>query len=210
MNNFYYRAQYYGFKTLVLKEVRRFSRIWIQTILPTPVTAFLYLMVFTAAFHNSSKEEGLLAYSIFMSPGLILMAIINNSFSNSVSSFFGAKFGKHIEELMISPLEPVLMILGFVIGAVVRGLCVGLLVFFVSQCFEPYPVNQPILAFFLALGVSLLFAQAGLFNAIFAQKFDDVSMIPTFVLTPMIYLGGVFYQVKKVDISILIILIAIL
>lgn len=193
MINQYWHCQLQGFWTILCKEIRRFMRIFIQTLLPTPITAFLYLMIFTQAFGDSHPH-----YSVFLSPGLILMGMMNNAFSNTVSSFFGAKFQKHIEELLVSPLNPLVIVIGFIMGGVVRGLLIGSGIFIVSQLFDPYTVCHPVMTVSLSLLVCWLFASLGLLNALFARKFDDISLIPTFIITPLIYLGGVFYSLSQV------------
>ena len=191
----YLICQYQGLLTIVSKEVHRFMRIWIQTLLPAPITAFLYFMVFTQALSVGSNAEH---FSVFMSPGLILMSMMNNSFSNTVGSFFGSKFQRHIEEILISPLEPIIILLGFTLGGMCRGLLIGSFVYLISLGFEWYSVHSWSLVLALSFLTTMLFSLAGLFNAIYATKFDDISVIPTFVLTPLIYLGGIFYSIQQV------------
>lgn len=195
----YMQVQTMGLYTLVDREIRRFFRIWVQTLLPTVVTVSLYFIVFGSLLSSKAAPGGgQVSYTEFMAPGLIMMGIINNAFSNVVSSFFGSKFQKHIEELLISPLEPAVMLAGFVIGGAARGLVVGFLAFIVAQLFDPHTVFAPFSCVLLATLISIFFALLGLLNGIYAQKFDDISLIPTFILTPMIYLGGVFYNAQQV------------
>lgn len=195
----YLQVQSQGFKTLVDREVRRFLRIWVQTLLPTVVTTTLYFIVFGTLLSNHAQTAPSISYTEFMTPGLIMMGIINNSFANVVSSFFGSKFQRHIEEIIISPVEPAVVLAGFVIGGALRGVLVGVLVFIVAQCFDPHVVFSPVSCVILATLISIFFGLLGLLNAIYAQKFDDISLIPTFILTPMIYLGGVFYNANQVS-----------
>ncbi len=189
----YFSCQIQGLITLTSKEIWRFLRIFVQTLLPAPVTAFLYLLVFSQAF-----GENISSYSVFLSPGLIFMSMINNAFANTVSSVFGAKFQRHIEELLVSPLEPVVILLGFTFGGMCRGLLVGFAVYAISLTFGFYSLYDPTLVCMLAVLSTMAFALAGLCNALFATKFDDISLIPTFILTPMVYLGGIFYSLSQV------------
>lgn len=195
----YYQVQYQGFTALADREVRRYCRIWVQTLLPTSITACLYFVVFGHLLNGRVGTPGHVSYMEFMTPGLIMMAIVNNSFSNVVSSFFGSKFQRHIEELIISPVEPAVVLAGFIVGGASRGLLVGFLVFIIAQLFDPHAVSSPLECLFLGTLISIFFSLAGLLNAIYAQKFDDISLIPTFILTPMIYLGGVFYNANHVQ-----------
>lgn len=195
----YYQVQYQGFLSLADREIRRFLRIWVQTLLPTTITVSLYFIVFGHLLSGKVGTPGHVSYMEFMTPGLIMMAIVNNAFANVVSSFFGSKFQRHIEELIISPIEPAVVLAGFVVGGMARGMLVGLLVFAIAQGFDPHSVHDPLQCLGLGWLISIFFALAGLLNAIYAEKFDDISLIPTFILTPMIYLGGVFYNAHHVQ-----------
>lgn len=185
-----------AFKTIVTKEIRRFMRIWVQTIVPPAVSALLYMMIFGTLIGSRVGEMDGHRYIDFIVPGIIMMAIITNSYSNSVSSFFGAKFQHHLEELLIAPVHNVVILAGFVAGGVCRGLMVGALVAAVSLFFTQLPVENPITTVLVVVLTSTLFSIAGVINSVFAKGFDDISIIPNFVLTPLTYLGGIFYSVK--------------
>ena len=180
--------------TIVVKEVRRFMRIWAQTLLPPAITVVLYFVIFGKLIGSRIGDMGGFDYIQFVVPGLIMMAVINNSYANVVSSFFGAKFQHHIEELLVSPTPNWVILLGFTAGGVARGLCVGLIVTLLSLFFTRLHVQDIGLTVLVVLLTSVLFSLAGLINAVFADNFDDISIIPTFVLTPLTYLGGVFYS----------------
>lgn len=184
-----------GFQTIALKEIRRFLRIWMQTILPAAITMTLYLIIFGNLIGSRIGEMGGYRYIEFIVPGIIMMAVITNSYSNVVSSFFGARFQRHVEEMLISPLPNYLILLGYVSGGVTRGLLVGLAVTGVSLFFTELRVSNLFVTALVVLLTATLFSLAGFINAIFARNFDDVSIIPTFILTPLTYLGGVFYSI---------------
>jgi len=184
-----------GYKTIVRKEVTRILRIWGQTVVPPAITMTLYFIIFGNLIGRRIGEMGGFDYMQFIVPGLVMMSVITNSYGNMVSSFFGAKFGRHIEELLISPLPSWIILAGYVTGALVRGLMVGGVVIFVSLFFTHLQVQHPLIMLSVLLLTSVVFGMAGMVNAIFAQKFDDIAIIPTFVLTPLTYLGGVFYSI---------------
>ena len=183
-----------AFLTILVKEVRRFTRIWAQTLPPPAITVVLYFVIFGKLIGSRIGDMGGFDYIQFVVPGLIMMAVINNSYANVVSSFFGAKFQHHIEELLVSPTPNWVILLGFTAGGVARGLCVGLIVTLLSLFFTRLHVQDIGLTVLVVLLTSVLFSLAGLINAVFADNFDDISIIPTFVLTPLTYLGGVFYS----------------
>ena len=185
-----------GFKTIVRKEVTRILRIWGQTIVPPAITMTLYFIIFGELIGRRIGEMGGFTYMQYIVPGLVIMSVITNSYGNMVSSFFGAKFGKHIEELLISPLPNWIILTGYVAGALLRGLMVGTVVLAVSLFFTPIEVQHPLIMLSVLLLTAVVFALAGMVNAIFAQKFDDIAIIPTFVLAPLTYLGGVFYSIS--------------
>ena len=185
-----------GFETIMRREYGRIIRIWGQTLVPPAVTAALYFIIFGSLIGRRIGQMGGHDYMQYIAPGLIMMAVISNSYGNVVSSFFGAKFGKHIEELLVAPLPNWLIVLGYVAGGVMRGVLVGLVVTAVALFFTHIPVAHPVLILGSALLTSVVFALGGFFNAIFAKNFDQISWFPTFVLTPLIYLGGVFYSVS--------------
>ena len=188
-------AQWIAFKTIVLKEVLRFSRIWIQTILPPMITTSLYFIIFGGLIGGRIGEMEGIRYMDFIVPGLIMMAVITNAYSNVVSSFYSSKFQRHLEEMLVSPVPNYLIILGFVGGGVARGLAVGTGVTLVSMFFSPLTIHDPVVAVTVVLLTAVLFSLAGLINGVFARSFDDISIVPTFVLTPLTYLGGVFYSI---------------
>ncbi|MDC9622908.1 ABC transporter permease [Xenorhabdus sp. XENO-7] len=181
-------------KTLWMKEITRFGRIWVQTLLPPVITMSLYFVIFGNLVGSRIGEMGGFSYMQFIVPGLIMMSVITNSYANVSSSFFGAKFQGSIEEVLVAPVPTHIIIAGFVGGGVTRGVCVGILVTLVSQLFVPVQIHSWSMVVITLLATSTLFSLAGLLNAIYAKTFDDISIIPTFVLTPLTYLGGVFYS----------------
>tara|TARA_B100000575_G_C23114076_1_gene643825 strand:- start:301 stop:1086 length:786 start_codon:yes stop_codon:yes gene_type:complete len=183
--------------TLTSKEIRRFMRIWVQTLVPPAVTMTLYFVIFGSLIGPRIGEMDGFDYVQFMIPGLIMMSVITNSYANVVSSFYSVKFQKSVEELLISPMPNWVILLGFILGGVTRGILVGIIVFCVSLFFYPefQIVNLGLTITVLVL-TSILFSLMGFINAVFADSFDDISVIPTFVLTPLIYLGGVFYSIN--------------
>lgn len=181
-------------KTIWRKEITRFMRIWIQTLIPPVITMSLYFIIFGNLIGNRIGEMGGVGYMQFIVPGLIMMSVITNSYANVSSSFFGEKFQKSIEELLVAPVPTHVIIAGFVGGGVARGVLVGILVTLVSLFFVPLQIHSWFMIIATLLMTSILFSLAGLLNALFAKSFDDISIIPTFVLTPLTYLGGVFYS----------------
>jgi ABC-2 type transport system permease protein len=184
-----------AFRTILTKEILRFSRIWIQTVLPPMVTTALYFVIFGQLIGSRLGEMDGHPYVDFIFPGLILMSVISNSYANVVSSFYNAKFQRHVEELLISPVANWVILAGYVAGGVARGLVVGTAVTLVAMAFTDVRVHSIPITFTVFFLTSVLFATAGFVNAVFANSFDDISVIPTFVLTPLTYLGGVFYSV---------------
>ena len=185
-----------AFNTIFTKEIRRFMRIWPQTLLPPVITMSLYFVIFGAVIGSRVGEMGGFDYMTFVVPGLVMMSVITNSFSNVASSFFSNKFQKSVEELLVSPVPNWVIMAGYTLGGVVRGLYVGILVMILSAFFVELQVHNIFITLFAVILTATLFALAGFVVAIFARKFDDVAIIPTFVLTPMTYLGGVFYSVN--------------
>lgn len=190
------RVRWVGFLTIVRREFMRILRIWGQTLVPPAVTATLYFVIFGSLIGRRIGPMDGFDYMQFIAPGLIMMSVISNSFGNVVSSFFGAKFGKHVEELLIAPLPNWLIVLGYVCGGVLRGLLVGLVVSAVALSFTHLPVAHPLVVILAFVLTSVVFSLGGFFNAIFAKNFEQISWFPTFVLTPLTYLGGVFYSVS--------------
>lgn len=185
-----------AFSSIVRKELNRFLRIWMQTLLPPAITMTLYFVIFGQLIGQRIGEMGGFSYMEFIVPGLIMMSVITNSYSNVVSSFFGAKFQHFIEELLVAPVPNHIIILGYVCGGVCRGLMVGLIVTLVSQLFVPIQIAHLGIIITTVVLTSVLFSLGGLLNAIFAKSFDDISIVPTFILTPLTYLGGVFYSIS--------------
>jgi len=184
-----------AFLTIVVKEVRRFVRIWPQTLVPPAITVALYYVIFGSLIGSRIGPMGGFDYMQFVVPGLIMMAVITNSYANVVSSFFGAKFQHSIEELLVSPTPNWVILLGYTIGGVARGLCVGLIVTVLSLAFTHLHVEHVALTMLVVFLTAVVFSMAGLINAVFANSFDDISIVPTFILTPLTYLGGVFYSI---------------
>jgi ABC-2 type transport system permease protein len=182
-------------ESIARKEITRIFRIWVQTLVPPVITLTLYFKIFGSFIGSQLNSIGGYSYMAFIAPGLIMMSIITNSYTNTVSSFFSAKFQRNIEELLVSPTPNWVIILGYVAGGMVRGLSVGLLVSVVSLLFIRLPIHNLAYTVVFALLTSFVFSLAGMINGIFAQKFDDISIIPTFVITPLTYLGGVFYSI---------------
>jgi ABC-2 type transport system permease protein len=188
-------TEWIGFKTIIIREFSRIIRIWGQTILPPAVTATLYFIIFGSLIGRRVGQVGGYDYMQFIAPGLIMQAVIQHSYGNVVSSFFGAKFGKHIEELLVSPLPNWLIVLGYVMGGVLRGVLVGSVVTVIALFFTHLSVSHVIAIISAVLLTSFVFALGGFINALFAKNFDQISWFPTFILTPLTYLGGVFYSV---------------
>jgi ABC-2 type transport system permease protein len=195
MSNSRAAAEWTGFKTIIIREFNRIIRIWGQTIVPPAVTATLYFIIFGSLIGRRVGEVGGFDYMKFIAPGLIMMTVIQNSYGNVVSSFFGAKFGKHIEELLVSPLPNWLIVLGYVSGGVLRGVLVGSVVTLVSLFFTRLHIEHVFAVISAVFLTSFVFALGGFINALFAKNFDQISWFPTFILTPLTYLGGVFYSV---------------
>jgi len=189
------RQNWNAFYTISRKEVVRFMRIWKQTLLPPVINQFLYFIIFGAFIGSQIKDINGVLYMAFIVPGLVMMAVINSAYMNVVSSFFGAKFQKNIEELMVSPTPTSLIIAGYAMGGVLRGLMVGAIVFIISAFFAaPVIFNGWLIVLFVFL-TATLFALGGMLNGIFARSFDDIGLFSTFILTPLTYFGGVFYSI---------------
>ena len=185
-----------GFSTIIIREFNRIVRIWGQTIVPPVVTATLYFVIFGSLIGRRVGEVGGYGYMQFIAPGLIMMTVITNSYGNVVSSFFGAKFGKHLEELLVSPLPNWLILTGYISGGMVRGLLVGSVVATVAFFFTHLAVQHWAAVVSAVLLTSMVFSLGGFINALFAKNFDQISWFPTFVLAPLTYLGGVFYSIN--------------
>ena len=183
-------------KTLVRKEVVRVLRIWVQTIVPPAITMTLYFIIFGNLIGRRIGTMDGFDYMSYIAPGLIMMSVITNSYGNVVSSFFGAKFARHIEEMLVAPMSNAAIVIGHVSGGLIRGLFIGLLVTGIALFFTRLDVQHPLITISIVVLSSIVFSLAGFINAIFAKKFDDISIVPTFVITPLTYLGGVFYSIS--------------
>lgn len=190
------RSNWISFTSIARKEMIRIFRIWVQTLVPPVITITLYFIIFGSFIGSQLGDIDGYDYMAFIAPGLIMMSIITNSYANTVSSFFSTKFQRNIEELLVSPTPNWVMVLGYISGGMTRGLCVGMLVSLVSLLFIRLPLFNVLFTVLFALLTSFVFSLAGLINGIFAKKFDDISIIPTFVITPLTYLGGVFYSIS--------------
>lgn len=190
------KHQLIALKTIATREYLRFIRIWIQTVLPPAITTALYFVIFGELIGSQISDIDGFAYMDYIVPGLILMAVITNAYANVVSSFFSSKFHRSIEEMLASPLPNTIILLGFVSGGVARGIVVGIAVTLVSMLFSDLQVHNIGVTIAVFLLTSILFALAGFINAVYAKTFDDISIVPTFVLTPLTYLGGIFYSIS--------------
>ncbi|MEX0729179.1 MAG: ABC transporter permease [Aquisalimonadaceae bacterium] len=191
----YWKRTLVALFTIARKETIRYLRIWMQTLVPPAITMTLYFVVFGNLIGPRIGPMNGYTYIDFIVPGIIMMSVITNSYANVVSSFFGAKFQRHIEELMVSPAPNAVILLGYVAGGVGRGLLIGLIVTVVSLLFTQLQIYSLAITCSVVLLTSILFSLGGFINGIFARKFDDIAIVPTFVLTPLTYLGGVFYSI---------------
>ncbi|MCX7116146.1 MAG: ABC transporter permease [Gammaproteobacteria bacterium] len=196
MNN---KQQAIAFYTLVKHELTRMFRIASQVFLPAVITSTLYFLIFGSIIGKRMGDVEGVSYSLFIAPGLIMMSVITNAYGNVSTSLFSARFQRSIEEILVSPISNALLLSGFIIGGTLRGLIVALLVLAVSAFFVPIHFYCLPLTLFVVLLVSLIFSLAGFTNALFARTFDDVMLVPTFILTPLTYLGGVFYSTTMLD-----------
>ncbi len=182
--------------TIARREVTRILRIWAQTLVPPAITMTLYFLIFGRLVGSRIGSMNGYTYMDFIVPGLVMMAVIQNAYGNISSSFFGAKFGRHVEELLVSPMPNWVILGGYVAGGVLRGLMVGIIVLGIAMFFTPVRVPHPLVMISTVLLGATIFSLAGFVNAVYAKKFDDIAIVPTFILTPLTYLGGVFYSVK--------------
>jgi ABC-2 type transport system permease protein len=182
-------------KTIARREVARILRIWGQTLVPPAITMTLYFLIFGNLVGRRIGVMGGFTYMDFIVPGLVMMAVIQNAYGNISSSFFGAKFGRHVEELLVSPMPNWVILGGYVAGGVLRGLMVGVIVLIIAMFFTHVRVPHPLITLSTVLLGATIFSLAGFVNAVYAKKFDDIAIVPTFILTPLTYLGGVFYSI---------------
>ncbi len=194
-----FTGQWVAFITLTKKEIKRILRIWPQTLLPPAITMSLYFLIFGKMIGSRVGEMGGVPYMQFIVPGLIMMSIITNSYSNVVSSFFSTKFHGNIEEMLVSPVSKHTILFGYMAGGLFRGLAVGSIVMALALFFTNLSITNAFITVFTVVMTAMLFSLGGLINAIFARSFDDISIIPSFVLTPLTYLGGVFYSLDSLS-----------
>jgi ABC-2 type transport system permease protein len=190
------QQKFTAFRTILTKEVLRFARIWIQTVLPPMITTALYFIIFGNLIGPRIGEMDGFLYMDFIVPGLIMMSVITNSYANVVSSFYGSKFQRHIEEMLVTPVPNYVILTGFIGGGVARGLTCGIAVTLVSLFFTSLSIHNLWVMFSMIVLTAILFSLAGFINGAYAKSFDDISIIPTFILTPLTYLGGIFYSIK--------------
>jgi len=190
------RCNWVAFQTILYKEVSRVVRIWVQTLVPPAITMTLYFIIFGNLVGSRIGQMGGFSYMEYITPGIIMMSVITNSYGNVVSSFFGSKFQHHVEELLVAPISNNTILIGYIAGGVARGLLVGIIVTIISLFFVQYSLHSIGITMVVVLLTAILFSLAGFINAMFARSFDDISIVPTFVLTPMTYLGGVFYSIS--------------
>ena len=191
-----FTEQLTAFKTILIKEYLRFIRIWIQTILPPAITTTLYFIIFGSLIGSQIGDMDGIRYMDYIVPGLILMAVITNAYANVVSSFYSSKFQRHVEEMLVSPTPNYIILLGYVAGGMARGIIVGTVVTLVSLVFSDISIQNYWLTTLVIMLTASMFSMAGFINGIYANSFDDISIVPTFILTPLTYLGGVFYTIK--------------
>ena len=189
-------AQYTAFQTIMIREFLRFIRIWLQTVIPPAITVALYFIIFGELIGSQIGDIDGFAYIDYIVPGLILMSVISNSYANCVSSFFSSKFHKSVEEMLVAPLPNYVIVAGYVSGGMLRGIVVGIVVTAVAMMFTKIQIHSYSITLIVFVLTSVLFALGGLINAIYAKTFDDITVIPTFILTPLTYLGGIFYSIK--------------
>jgi len=190
------RRNWIALVTIMRREIARILRIWGQTLVPPAITMTLYFLIFGGLIGSRVGKMDGISYMDFIVPGLVMMSVIQNSYGNISSSFFGAKFGRHVEELLVSPMPNWVILGGYVAGAVLRGLMVGVIVLCIAMLFTRVRIPHPLVTLSTVLLGATIFSLAGFVNAVYAKKFDDVAIVPVFILTPLTYLGGVFYSVK--------------
>ncbi len=192
----YWQLQWVAYCTIVVKEVRRFTRIWVQTITPPAINALLYMLIFGGLIGSRIREIDGFSYMDYLVPGIVMMGIISTSYGNVVSSFFSSKLQNYVEELLVSPVSNLTILLGYISGGVARGAAVGIVVSVVALFFTEISPKYPLITVCIAVLTSIMFSLGGLINAVYAKTFDECSIIPHFVLTPLTYLGGIFYSIS--------------
>ncbi|VAW91656.1 Uncharacterized ABC transporter inner membrane permease YadH [hydrothermal vent metagenome] len=191
--------QFTAFKTIVVKEILRFARIWVQTIVPAVITTSLYFLIFGNLIGSQLGDINGYSYIDYIVPGIILMSVITNAYGNVVSSFYGHKFQHHVEEMLVSPMPNSVLLAGFVVGGVARAIVVGGVVTLVATFYTDIHFEHIFITLAVVILTAILFSLAGFVNAIYANSFDDISIIPTFVLTPLTYLGGIFFSIEMLS-----------
>lgn len=191
------KINYIALQTLLSKEIVRFMRIWSQTLIPPAITMSLYFIIFGKFIGSQIQSIQNTSYIQYIVPGLIMMSIMTNAYANTASSFFLTKFNKSIEEMLVAPMSNLVILIGFMLGGTIRGILVGIIVLGIAMLFTHVPLHHPMIIISIALLAAMVFSLGGLINAIYAKRFDDISFIPTFVLTPLTYLGGVFYSIEQ-------------
>lgn len=191
-----YKDNFIAYKTLVRKEVVRFLRIWPQTLIPPAITQSLYFLIFGKFIGSQIHDINNVSYMAFIVPGLVMMSVINNAYVNVAGSFFSSKFQRSIEELQVSPAPDWVIMAGYVTGGALRGVLCGILVFCVSIFFTQPKIHNFFVIIIFVILTAVVFSLGGLLNGILAKKFDDIAIVPTFILIPLTYLGGVFYSIK--------------
>lgn len=194
-----FSEQYNAFKTIVAKEILRFLRIWVQTLVPAVITTSLYFLIFGNLIGSQLDAINGFSYVDYIVPGIILMSVITNAYGNVVSSFYGHKFQHHVEEMLVSPMPNYILLAGFVVGGVARAIVVGSIVTVVAMFFTDIHFTHSFVIILVVVLTAILFSLAGFVNAVYANSFDDISIIPTFVLTPLTYLGGVFFSLEMLS-----------
>lgn len=184
-------------ETLLRKEIWRFMRIWSQTILPPAITMSLYFLIFGTFIGSQIRDIQGYSYIQYIVPGLVMMSIVTNAYANTTTSFFSSKFNKSIEEMLVSPMPNLIILIGYMLGGILRGLAVGFVIILIAFLFTHIPIYHPFILFSMAFLSSMIFSLGGIINGIYAKRFDDISFLPTFVLTPLTYLGGVFYSINQ-------------
>lgn len=188
---------YIALQTMLRKEIHRFMRIWTQTLLPPAITMSLYFIIFGKFIGSQLRQIEGYDYIQYIVPGLVMMSVMTNAYANTSSSFFLTKFNKSIEEMLVSPMNNFIILIGFMLGGTVRGVLVGMIVLVISFLFTHIPIKHPVIVLSMAFLASTVFSLGGLINGIFAKRFDDIAFVPTFILTPLTYLGGVFYSISQ-------------
>jgi ABC-2 type transport system permease protein len=191
--------QMIALQTLISREIQRFMRIWTQTLLPPAITMSLYFIIFGKLIGPQIRLIDGYEYIQYIIPGLIMMSIMTTAYANTSSSFFLTKFNKSIEEMLVSPMPNLVILCGFTLGGTLRGLMIGVIVLGISLFFTTLTIHHLSIVISMAILSAMVFSIGGLINAIYAKRFDDISFIPTFLLTPLTYLGGVFFSIKQLS-----------